>query len=125
MPKLLESPNCKYIACDSLSVYKGFSPFVKCKIENKGVLKVCRTKTGSQAESGARWGSEMGKEQGWARSGAGRGGEPGREWSQVGTGARQGAELGKDRSQAETRPRQGPELGGETVGEMFIIIKQI
>ena len=65
--------------CDSLSVYKGVSQFVKCKIENRGVLKVCRTKAGSQVKSGAR-----------------RGVEPGRDQSQAGSGAMGEVELGKE-----------------------------
>ena len=60
--------------CDSLSVYKGFSQFVNCKIENRGFLTA-----GSQVKSGAR-----------------RGVEPGRDQSQAGSGPMREVELGKE-----------------------------
>ena len=56
--------------CDSLSVYKGVSQFLKCKIGDRGFLKVCRTKAGSQVRSGARREVEPGGEQSQAESGA-------------------------------------------------------
>ena len=92
-----------------MSVYKGVSPIVKCKIENIVVLKV------EGIRQGARQGSEpggeksqagvepggirvAGKERSLGRSKAWRGVEPVGDWSQVATGARRGAEPGRERS---------------------------
>ena len=70
-----------------MSVYKGVSLFVKCKIENIVALKVEGIRQGARRDQSCRQGAELGKEQNLARSEAGRGVEPSVEQSQAGSGA--------------------------------------